>query len=321
MMTPNMITPNSHLSNSDHNLFSVYHHLGEVVEGFKGVLLDAYGVFWQGNHAGLLPGCQEAMAALVEKGFIVGILSNSTQLAEHEMDKLKKHGLLKDRHFHFFMTSGEVSKGIFAREELPFSTPRKKFYLFGEPHPKFSSHELVFSETCYQQTPHLLEADFIYLSIPHLNGEDQTDLTLFQSKLEDMKQTHIPMVCPNPDRFAHEGNPPRAVIRQGSIAALYEELGGKVFYIGKPSEKMYSAAMRFFDRYEIFNPQDVLMVGDTPETDIRGARLFGMPSALVIKTGIMADRISHHGIEAAMNALPPSDFPTFFINYLANNEL
>jgi len=296
-------------------LFSLFPEISAISAPFSCILLDAYGVFWGGNSFGLLPGAKEGMENLVRKGKRVGILSNSTQLAFKERDKFQTHGLLEGKHFHFLMTSGEIAKSIFSQEALPFKTPRKTFWLFGGVHPKFASHAPLFQGSPYQETPHLEEADFIYISIPHLNGEDQTDPHLFQDALQELYKKKLPMVCPNPDLVAHEGNPPRAVIRQGSIAAFYEKLGGTVFYIGKPYPAAYAAAMKEMCEYKS-SPSEVLMVGDTPETDIRGARSFGMASALTMRTGNMGDRVLHHGLEKAVEALLPSDIPNFFIERL-----
>lgn len=295
-------------------------NLESICESFDGILLDAYGVFWGGNDVGLLPGCKTTMERLIAKGKVIGILSNSTQLAKTEIEKLKNHGLIQGKHFHFFITSGTVAKQIFLTDTLPFPTPNKKFYLFGMPHPKFSSHQAIFQDTLYQESNDLESADFIYISIPHIGGKDQTDPLLFKDYIESFKDIKLPMICTNPDRFAHEGSPPRAVVRQGSIATMHEEQGGQVLYIGKPSDKMYSAAMQSFQDFGISNPKKVLMVGDTPETDIRGARNYGMPSALIIKTGIMADRIVHQGLERAFQDLSPNDFPNFFIEYMGKSE-
>lgn len=125
------------------------------------------------------------------------------------------------------------------------------------------------------------------------------------------------MVCVNPDRFAHEGNPPRAVVRQGSIAAIHEEQGGEVYYIGKPSNVMFDAAIQAFQDFNISDLKKIVMVGDTPETDIRGAKRFGIASALVTTTGIMADRIHKHGLEEELNHLPSTDRPDFLIEKMA----
>lgn len=295
----------------------IFPGITRVSDPFKGVLLDAYGVFWGGNDFGLLPGSKEAMEKLVSKGKIVGILSNATQLSSKEINKLEAHGLIQGKHFHFLITSGETARFIFLQEKPPFKTFTNKFWLFSGGHPKFSSHEAIFQGSRYSETFDIDEADFIYISVPHINGEDQTDPERFRQEIEKIKMKGLPMVCANPDRFAHEGNPPRAVVRQGSIAKMYEEIGGEVFYIGKPYNKVYSIAMNHFLQYKITNPEEILMVGDTPETDIRGARFFGMPSALVTQTGIMADRISRNG-ERAFD-LPPDDLPNYFIGGLVDD--
>jgi HAD superfamily hydrolase (TIGR01459 family) len=297
----------------------IFSSITRVSDRFNGILLDAYGVFWSGNELGLMPRSKEVMETLVSNGKIVGILSNSTQLSSKEVNKLHLHGLIQGKHFHFLITSGEVARGVFLNEKLPFETPRNKFWLFGGVHPKFSSHEAIFQGTIYRETSHIDEADFIYISIPHINGEDKMDPELFREEIEKLKVKNLPMICPNPDQFAHEGKPARAVVRQGSIARMYEEMGGQVFYIGKPYNKAYDTAMNHFRKHNITDPKEVLMVGDTPETDIRGARHCGMPSALVIQTGIMADRISHNGLERALKALSPLDSPDYFIGRLTDD--
>lgn len=294
--------------------------ISEVAEPFEAVLLDAYGVFWGGGAAGVLPGSHDAMQQLVGSGKTVGILSNSTQAAAKEIDKLAKHGLLKGTHYHFLLTSGEITRHHLSKEQLPFPTPRQSFLLFGGSHPKYSSPLSVFEGSAFEEVDDVQSADFIYVSIPHIDGEDQTDPELFRASVEAIVAHKLPMLCANPDRFAHEGKPARAVVRQGSIAALYEELGGSVFYMGKPHQIAYEAAMKIFGQLGRHDPSKILMVGDTPETDIRGAKGFGMPSALIVSTGIMGDRVSNQGLQASLGALPSSDQPTFLIQRLGSHE-
>lgn len=298
------------------SLPKIFSEISSIAENFRGVLLDAYGVFWHGNEMGLLSGAKEAMERLVSSGKIVGILSNSTQLASKERNKLSRHGLLQGTHFNFLMTSGEITRSIFLSQKLTFDVPRKKFWLFGGAHPKFSSHEAIFCDTIFKETSDIAEADFIYISIPHIDGEDQTDHSAFQTQIEKLMQTQLPMICANPDLYAHEGSPPRAVIRQGSIAKLYEEMGGQVVYIGKPYDTAFSKSMEQFNLHNIFNPCEILMVGDTPETDIRGARNFGMSSALITQTGIMSDRILKNGLANAIKGLKDNDTPDYYIERL-----
>lgn len=295
-----------------------YPSLEPIAKGYSGILLDAYGVFWGGNDFGVFPGAISSMEKLVSDGKIVGILSNATQLAEREREKLQRHGISQGKHYHFLITSGEVARSIFQNEILPFETPRKQFWLFGGVHPKFSSHEAIFKDSIYREAFTLDEADFIYISVPHIDGEDQIDPELFREEVAKIRSFNLPMVCPNPDLFAHEGKERRAVVRQGSIAKLYEEMGGHVYYIGKPHSKAYSIALEQFLKFNISDPKSILMVGDTPETDIRGASQTGMDSALILETGIMADRIARQGLEKAISALPSQDIPNFLIGTFAH---
>jgi len=290
----------------------IFPGITRIAAPFKGILLDAYGVFWEGNERGLFPGSKEVMEKLVSEGKIVGILSNATQRASKEIHKVLQQGLILGKHFHFYMTSGEVAKAMFLHEQLPFKTPRNTYFLFGGVHPKFASHRAIFQDTIYRESD-LDTADFLYISVPHINGIDQEDPEVFRPEIEKIRARNLPMVCLNPDFFAHEGNPPRPVVRQGSIARMYEEMGGFVFYVGKPHAKVYSDAMIHFAHYNIGPPSQVLMVGDNPNTDIRGARKCGMFSALITKTGIMADWIQEHGLTKAMQELLPSDRPDYFI--------
>lgn len=294
------------------NVFPTIEHISTP---YNGVLLDAYGVFRGGSHI-LLPGAREAMKELVSSGKVVGILTNATTIGSREMEKLASLGIFEKVHFHFLLTSGDVAKDIFLKDKLPFATPKKKYWLLGKEHPRFSSHGHLFSNSAFVETVNVLEADFIYISIPHINGEDQTDKEVFREEVKKAHAYGLPMVCTNPDHYAHEGSPARTVVRQGSIAKMHEELGGNVFYVGKPSKLAFSSAMRNFANFKIKSAREVLMVGDTPETDIRGAKESGLDTALLTKTGMFADKVSNFGLEKSLKALLPEDSPDYLVESL-----
>lgn len=291
-----------------------YIHIEQPVllEKYSAFLLDIYGVFWGGHGVGLFPGCRETMKRLTALGKTVGILSNASQPEQVWLTKLQSHGIHQGEHFHFLVTSGEQARRVFIEEHLPFPTPQKKYFLFCTALPFYTAPQTLFEGSLYTETTDIQEADFIYIPVPHLNEEEQTDPKVFREMIYQLVRSNKPMVCANPDHHAHEGSPPRAVVRQGSIAALYEEAGGFVFYVGKPHPYVYQHAMDQFIQKGHLHPQEVLMVGDTPETDIRGARAFGMATALITKTGIMSDRIAQNGEKELFN-LPPHDQPDLFL--------
>ncbi len=284
----------------------------EIADQYTGILLDAYGVFWGGNAFGALPGAKETMKQLIQKGKIVGVLSNSTVLPRKEIDKLQAHEIKEGEHFHFYITSGGVIKKMFDNHLL-FSVPKKKYWLFGGIHPLFPNHSSIFEGSQYQLVENVEEADFIYLSVPHLGGIDQTDPYLFRESLIHILHHQLPMVCANPDCFAHEGSPPKLVVRQGSIAHLYSEMGGQVIYVGKPYDKVFVEAMNEFKKFDISKTDQIVMVGDTPETDIRGANAFGISSALVTETGIMHERIKNANLMDLIQKLDFKDRPNYYL--------
>lgn len=289
--------------------------LASITQPFPGILLDAYGVFWGGNRLGPLEGATEAMQHLVSQGKIVGILSNSTQQAESEILKIQDHGLIQGIHYHFFLTSGSIAKAFFRQPTLPFATPHQKFWTFGEMNASSRSYQSIFEHSPFQETPHIEEADFIYIMVPQLKGRDQTNAQVFEAAIAKIAPYGLPMVCANPDQFAHEGNPPQAVVRQGSIAQCYEKMGGTVFYIGKPYPLAYQEALKAFRQFNLSNPNDILMIGDTPETDIRGAKKAKMQSALVIESGIVADRLRQN----PHYVLPETDTPDFYLRRFSDD--
>jgi HAD superfamily hydrolase (TIGR01459 family) len=288
--------------------------LEDLSSQYDAFLLDAYGVFWGSSDVGILPGAAEAMAYLVSHGKEVGILSNSTQPAKKEEDKLQKHGIYKGIHYHFLLTSGEVAKHLLLQEDLPFPTPRNTYQLFGSIHPRFGSHLQLFEGTKYKEVENLEDADFIYISIPHIDGIDQEDPEVFRDKVQAIK-SQIPVLCVNPDRFAMEGLPPRPVVRQGSIAKMFSENNAAVYLMGKPSTIIYHAAIEKFSSG--IQKRKILMIGDTPETDIRGAHASGLDAALVTKTGVMASQFLQEPIHQVLHHLPSSDKPEFLIERLS----
>lgn len=279
--------------------------MNTVFDNFDGILLDAYGVFWGGNDVGLLPGAKEAMEMLVSSKKIVGILTNTTQLSHKEIEKLSQHGLHLNTHFHFLLTSGDIAKQFFVSKHLPLSTKNKKYFPSSTAHPSYSHYQTLFENTPFTEAKFIDEADFIYITIPHIDGADVTDPAKFHPLIERFIPTGLPMVCANPDLFAHEGNPPKAVVRQGTIARLYENASGQVVYLGKPSRIAFESALSEFKRYGIASKDAIVMVGDTPETDIRGARNIGMASILLTQTGMMAGRTP--------STIQSSDAPTYYM--------
>ena len=74
----------------------------------------------------------------------------------------------------------------------------------------------------------------------------------------------------------------------GTIAQLYQDMGGKVIILGKPSQEIYHEATKCVNSYK---KSQMVAIGDSLFHDILGAKKFGIDSVL-ITSGIHADYFS-----------------------------
>lgn len=252
----------------------------------KVVIVDAYGVFNFGQ--GISLSAIETFKQWLEEGKKVYILSNTTALNEGAVNSYAKKGVIKGVHYTDMMTSGQFAREDIHAGKLPVEG--KKYFVFGTANFKSANPvPAIFDGSAYEAVADVNEADFIYCGIPQLkdeNGEvyDTTDEAEFLPLVKALAQSGKPMVCANPDKTANEGG--RFVVRQGTIAEMYEKFGGKVVLYGKPDRRIFDSLI---ERYcpDVCR-RDMLMVGDTVRTDIKGACLAGIPSALVLEGGVSA---------------------------------
>ena len=103
--------------------------------------------------------------------------------------------------------------------------------------------------------------------------------------LEAAYDRRLPFVCANPDLVVDVGG--RLYLCAGAIAALYEDLGGEVFWAGKPHASAYEAASKSAGgiRGAAIDRRRVLAIGDSLRTDLAGAAQAGI-GGLFIGSGI-----------------------------------
>ena len=135
----------------------------------------------------------------------------------------------------------------------------------------------------------LESADYVVCSGFH--DDERETVEDYRDALRRMQERNLWMICANPDLVVERGH--TLIPCAGAIAALYEEMGGEVYYAGKPHRPIYEAALaraaRLAGDDEIF-PERVLAVGDALRTDIAGAVAFGIESLLIAR-GIHATEL------------------------------
>lgn len=108
----------------------------------------------------------------------------------------------------------------------------------------------------------------------------QPDLDSFRRL---MRRRPLPLIIPNPDVACPYGG---AMTMEPGALALWaaQTLGAKVTFLGKPFPALYQSLL---SRLTGIAPDRVLMVGDSPHTDVLGARGAGM-RCLLVESGLLA---------------------------------
>jgi HAD superfamily hydrolase (TIGR01459 family) len=130
--------------------------------------------------------------------------------------------------------------------------------------------------------------DYGFVGVPFVNNVAQADIililgsdapnTTMEQYRDFFSDMSLPAICCNPDKLmlTKQGLQPAP----GAIAALYEEMGGRVQWVGKPYADVYTQALKV-----IGNPSNVLCIGDSAEHDVAGGRGVGL-ATLQVMTGV-----------------------------------
>jgi HAD superfamily hydrolase (TIGR01459 family) len=118
----------------------------------------------------------------------------------------------------------------------------------------------------------------------------------YRQQLEGLAKRDVLMHCLNPDRLVVHGG----IARQcaGALADIFEALGGRVTWYGKPFPAIYRHALAVAGNPP---PQQVLAIGDALQTDVLGAARQGFDCVFVtggIHEGedFPADFAEQHGL-------------------------
>ena len=235
-------------------------HLSEIYKSYDTFVIDLWGVM----HNGILLNEKaiEAVDNLLKDSKKIVFLSNAPRPSANVRKFLKKLKM-EERYLKNIITSGEA-----AMHEINSNRFGKLFYHLGP-----LRDESIFYKIRDNRTE-LENSDFILCT--GLFDENENDLNFYKNFLKN----HISkkLICTNPDLTVHRGN--LEELCAGSIAKVFEELGGEVVYFGKPHKEVYKMC---FDENE-----KVLAIGDNLRTDIKGANNLNI-DCIFISEGVHRD--------------------------------
>ena len=229
--------------------------LREIADQFGGMLIDQFGVIHDGQE--LYRGTLRILSELHELGIPVAVMTNSGKRAAANRQRLVKMGVPRE-HFIDAVSSGEI-----AYQALNIT----KAYLIGK-----DGEDYGFGGIAFVDDPRRAQVILILGS-----NAPVTSLDDYRKVFTGLS---APAICCNPDKLML--TPHGLMPAPGAIAALYEEMGGKVTWIGKPYASIYRHAAKL-----IGNPNRILCIGDSAEHDVAGGRNAGF-STLLVMTGVSA---------------------------------
>ena len=230
---------------------------------YRLILCDVWGVVHDG--VSLYPGAADRLRLWRDEGRYVILITNAPRTADAVARQLGRIGLPRDC-WDGIATSGEA--GIEALNALDrpvgFIGTRGDRAILEERGVRIAQGD-----------------DFTDLACTGIT-EDRPNPADYLADLERWADRDVLMHCLNPDRVVMRGGVLEACA--GAIADLYEQLGGRVTWYGKPHETIYRHALHLAGGPPA---SEVLALGDGLQTDILGAALMGF-DAIFVSGGIHA---------------------------------
>ena len=252
--------------------------LRELGAGFDVVLCDVWGVLHNGVRS--YAEAADALRRLRAGGTTVVLISNAPRPHHVVETQLRELGVPREA-YDEFVTSGDLTREVVAsRPGVPLQHigPARDFRLFDG-----------------LDAPRLGAAEAQYILCTGPMPENVRSAEHFRDGFVAAVGRGLEFVCANPDLVVERGD--ELLLCAGSLASLYEGLGGKVLWAGKPHRPIYELALSKAARRRgaTIAARRVLAVGDAPRTDIAGARAIGAASLLVAK-GIHAKELMPQGV-------------------------
>ena len=255
----------------------VINSFSEISDKYNVFILDQWGVMHDGHHG--YDHAIDAVKHLIYKNKQLIIISNSSKRRISSINRLKDLGFDKNN-FIEVMTSGEMIWQELKDFSYKYDFKTKNcFHIFDSS--KEDGKDFRIGLEKFKFIDNIKDADFILACTPFQNTKPIDYIPILKEALE----MNLIMFCANPDFVTVEENNDKNIYCMGTIADLYDHMGGKVVILGKPSKEIYLKSCKQFD--QIYK-SETIAVGDSLDHDILGASNFGVDSVL-ITSGIHKD--------------------------------
>lgn len=229
--------------------------LSDITADYDILLCDVWGVIHNGRES--WPGACDALSRFNAGGGHVVLISNSPRPAPGVVTQMDALGVPRDS-WKAVVTSGDAT-----RMELARRAPGPAWII--GPDRDWPLYEGLGLEVAKGPD----DAAFISVTGP-IDDETETPED-YRARLAEGAARDLELICANPDRVVQRGD--RLIYCGGSLADLYEALGGRVTMAGKPFGPIYDLALKEAEGLlgRPVNRARVLCIGDGVVTDVLGA--------------------------------------------------
>ena len=249
--------------------------LSALIDAYDGYIVDQWGVLHDGIRP--YPEARECLQRLRAAGKHVVILSNSGRREADNIRLLSDIGFERSLYDRMICAGEDARLAIESRMEPFHGGLGRRCYVFTQ-----DGDFGVVQGLPLDIANTVASADFLIVLRMDSSRKSLSD---YEADLQAGIAHRLPMICANPDlsRVSQQG----LLDGPGVLARRYEELGGAVFYHGKPHPAIYHSCLKALGD---LSPNHVLAIGDSVEHDILGASRVGLHCALVTG-GICLDEL------------------------------
>lgn len=238
-----------------------------------GFLIDMDGVIYRENH--LIPGAADFVEALVASGMpFIFLTNNSAPTPEDLAVRLRHLGIpgLSSRHFY----TSALNTADFLGETHPGCT----VFVIGEGGLLAALHEQKIANDAIHPS---------YVVV----GEGAASMEKL-AKAHACIERGARLLATNPDNWCPVSNTETRPGAGATAAFLEASTGRRAYYLGKPNGYMFHRARRLLADMVGGAPDQIVMIGDTMETDIRGAVESGLAAYLVLSGSTQLESVGDY---------------------------
>lgn len=254
-----------------------------VVSKYKVVYFDAFGVLK--NYQGIIEGIDQTFAYLKEQNIDFYILTNDASRSPEQLAQGYLDAGISD-----ITPDKIISSGMLARQYLRYKVKNGTVAYLGT---RNSAH-------------YLMDLGLKTISISDVSLEDMEDIgalvflddegfdwnTDINKTINLLRRKNIPVIVANTDT-AYPLSKKDIAVAIGGLADMVENIVGKRFIrFGKPDAQMFIFAYEHVIKSKKISRREMLMVGDTLDTDILGGNKFGLDTVLVLSGNTLSDQVS-----------------------------